>query len=461
MQRILAVDDDAMFRRALARTLSDLGFDVTQAVDGVAGAELIEEGKFDLVITDLDMPNADGFAVIKSVREKAPKTPVVMLTGSRTVDCVSALRAGAIDFLTKPYNAEELAQVVRSAIERDTSAAALLGESEPMRELLARLEIIARGSAAVLLEAEAGVGIEVFARLLHGLSSRAGEPLVSVAGRCCDDDALLAAVERAGRGTLFIDDVLALFPATRATLCKIIERGTVRVVAGTHGAIGKDLAPLGEARLSVPPLRERPEDVPALIRHFVDAANRRHGLKVELGSSIIGALQSYRLPGNVGELEKLVVDLVERSSSRKEAVEEEDVAVDHVEAELYLHDGTRRSVSFVTCGAQTVESLLLGPDAFLLVDDEGVSRHYARASIAMVAVERQDPADSLPRRTRRVSVRLLSGHTIDGDLRWIGGIGRVTAGAIVAEPTSLLVVHTAAATHLIAKSHISYVEEVS
>ncbi len=461
MQRILAVDDDAMFRRALSRTLVDLGFEVTEAADGLAAAELLAEDRFELVLTDLEMPNADGFAVIKSVREKAPKTPVVMLTGSRTVDCVSALRAGAIDFLTKPYNAIELAEVVKSAIGRDTNSAALIGESEPMRELLARLEVVARGTSAVLLEAEHGVGTEVFARLLHGLSSRAGEPLVSISGRCCDDDSLLAAVERAGRGSVFIDDVLALFPATRATLCKVIARGVVRVIAGSVGAIGTDLAPLHETRLSVPPLRDRPEDVPALIRHFVDAANRRHGLRVELGSSIVGSLQSYRLPGNVGELEALVADLVERGGSHRENEEEEPIAVDQVRAALLLHDGTKRSVSLLTCGGQSVESLLVGPDTFLMVEDEGVCRHYGRATIAMVTMERRLPTDSLPRKSRNVSVRLLSGHSVEGELRWIAGVGRMTAAAVLAEAGELIVVHSAAATHFIAKSHISFVEEAS
>lgn len=460
MQRILAVDDDHGFRRALCRTLDDLGYAVTQAVDGVDAHGRLRNETFELVITDLEMPDADGFAVIKSVLELAPKTPVIMLTGAVTASAVRAIRAGATDFLTKPYHPDELALVVKNALARETHPqAALIGESDAMRVLLERIELVARREVAVLLEAEPGAGTEVFARLMHGLSAHAGAPFVAVAARACDDDTLLDAAKNAG--TLFIDDVASLPSAAAATVGKIIERGGVRVIAGTDRPIeGESLAKLlHEVRIAVPPLRERQEDVPALIRHFVDAANRRHGLRVELGHGILSSLQSYRFPGNVGELEQVVTDLVKRGATI--APEESAVAVDQVQASLLLHNGSWRTVSLVLCEGQSVESVLTGPDAFLLAQDEGTTRHYARAHVAVVSIDKQSPSDDLPRRTSYVRVGLLSGQTIYGELRWIPGVGRNDASSVLCDPTQLIAVHTTDATCFVAKSHIAWVEELS
>jgi DNA-binding NtrC family response regulator len=462
MQRILAVDDDHGFRRALCRTLDDLGYAVAQACDGVQAEELLKNETFDLVVTDLEMPNADGFAVINSVRELAPKTPVVMLTGAVAANAVNAIRAGATDFLTKPYHPAELGEVVKNAIARTSRPqAALIGESDAMKKLLDRIEAAARRDVAVLLEAESGAGTEVFARLMHGLSARAGEPFVSIAGRACDDDALLSAAKDAG--TLFIDDVASLTEAAAATVGKIIERNTVRVIAGTDRAIeSESLAKLlHEVRIAVPPLRDRPEDVPALIRHFVDAANRRHGLRVELGQNVIGSLQTYRFPGNVNELEQLVGDLVHRASVLPRAEEEISLAVDQVQASLLLHNGTWRSVSLVLCEGQSVESFLTGPDAFIFAQDEGTTRHYARAHVAVVSVARQAVTDELPRRHANVRIGLLSGQTLYGELRWIPGAGRNSASALLCDPTQVVIVHTAEATCFVAKSHVAWVEELS
>lgn len=460
MQRILAVDDDLSFRRSLCRTLDELGYSIVQANDGLEAADRLRAESFDLVITDLEMPRADGFAVIESVRAIAPRTPVVMLTGAVTATAVNAIRAGATDFLTKPYHPTELAEVVKNAIEKEAHPqAALLGESEPMQELLGRIETAARRDVAVLVEAETGAGTEVFARLIHGLSGRAGEAFVSVAGHACDDDALLSAAKSADRGTLFISDVAAI--SVPATLVKIIELGAVRVIAGTDRAIEDETLArlLHEVRLGVPPLRDRPEDVPALIRHFLDAANRRHGLRVELGHSIVGSLQSYRFPGNVNELEALVTDLVQRASVAPPA--DDAVALDQVDASLLLHNGTSRNVSLVVCDGQSVESLLVGPDAFLFVQDEGVIRNYARAHIAVVTVEKQIVTDDLPRQTRNVRVSLASGQTLEGELRWIGGVGRTSASSVLCDGTAIIALHTETNTCFVAKSHIAWVEEMS
>jgi DNA-binding NtrC family response regulator len=484
MPRILAVDDDRQFRRSLSRTLADFGFDVVEADDGVDGTEKLLENTFDLVITDLNMPRADGFAVIRAVHRHAGKTPVVMLTGSTTVDCVAAMRAGATNFLMKPFNPVELERVVREALlasspdEDRTSRrpqAALVGQSQPLREALERVDAFARGGAiAILIEAERGAGTEAFARLVHGVSSRAGRPFVALAGVLCDPDALLAGAQRADGGTLFIDDVSVLGAPAQAMLAELITRGTTRVVASTERALAELVSEntfdlqlaqvLAEAKISLPPLRERPEDVPALVQHFLDEANRRHGGSVELEGATIGALQAYRFPGNVGELESMVDKLVRRSTGRKRPVIEDEpemeVSVEQTDVSLLLHDGSRHNVTLVLVGGQTVESLLLTPDSFLLVQDEGRTRHYARSSIAMISNESDPPAvDHLPRRAARVRVRLLSGRTIDGHMRWVPGVARQTASSVLCEPAAIFVVHADGATCFIAKSHVAWVEE--
>lgn len=484
--RILTVDDDPPFRRSLCRALSDLGFETVEAGDGVDGEQKLLGTAFDLVITDLNMPRADGFAMIRAVHRHAPKTPVVMLTAATTVDCAAAMRAGATDFMMKPYSPVELERVIRAAIasaappaQRVTNRpqAALVGRSRELDGLLQRIESFARGGApAILLEAERGSGAEAFARLLHGMSSRAGHPFVALAGSICDDDALLMAAEQADRGTLFVDGVSVLGTASQATLAKIIGRGAVRVIASTESALlplVEDasfheplLQLLSEARLTIPPLRERPEDVPPLIQHFLDDANRRHGVSVQLAGATIGALQAYRFPGNVGELESMVDVLVRRGTTKRaDAFGEEsepEVSVEEVDVSLLLHDGSRRNVSLIVPAGQTMESLLLTPEPFLLVQDEGRTRHYARATLAMVEVETAPRSiDSLPRNDCRVQVRLLSGVSIEGHMRWVPGVARHSASDVLCEPSSVLVVHAGAITCFIAKSHIAWVEEAS
>lgn len=470
MPRILAVDDDFFFRRSLSRALAEQGHEVAEADDGVEGVERIANGSFDLVITDLEMPRADGFTVIEAARRAG--LPIVMLTGAATADCTAALRAGATDFLMKPFHAEELRRAVDLALERPGSTdasirpqAALIGESESLLRVLEKIEIAARSATPVLLEGEPGSGLEAFGRLLHGLSSRRGEALVVVAARSCDSDALIAAAERAARGTLFLDDVTVLARDAQVVLGKIVARGEVRVVLGAESAIDgldPDLSlAIREIRLEMPPLRERPEDVPILLRHFLQQSNRRHRNSVQLTDSAIGALQGYRFPGNVGELELMVDRLVRRSEAPGALQSDPPQPVDQVEAELVLHDGGSRKVAFITAAGQSIESLLVGADEFLLVDEDGRSRHIARKSIAVAKADvPPHSGNELPRHACRTKVHLISGQSVSGEVRWVMGATRRSLTDVLNDRTRVIVVHAADSICFVAKSHIAWVEEL-
>jgi DNA-binding NtrC family response regulator len=191
MSRVLVVDDEASIRRALKALLGSLGHEVTTAEDGVDAAGKLGATPFDLVLTDLRMPRADGFAVIRSVHEIQPKTPVVVLTASGALsDCVMSMRAGAHDFLTKPFHDGELERVVEDAIASraqttpkrtpSTAQVELVGSSPRLRAVLEIIDRVGPSDATVLVTGESGTGKEVVARLLHLASPRSAGPFVPV-----------------------------------------------------------------------------------------------------------------------------------------------------------------------------------------------------------------------------------------------------------------------------------------
>src|SRR5215467_7365187 len=175
MPRVLIVDDEQIIRRALSVVLAGMSCEVVLAEDGVDALGKLGSGTFDLVITDLRMPRADGFAVLRAAREQQPRAPVIMLTGHGSIpDCVTALRGGAYNFLTKPFHVTELTQVVREAlgaggtaaapVRRESGRATLLGESQGLRAILDLVQRVADSDATVLITGESGSGKEVVAR---------------------------------------------------------------------------------------------------------------------------------------------------------------------------------------------------------------------------------------------------------------------------------------------------------
>src|SRR5687768_4037431 len=193
MPRSLLVDDEPAIRRRVKSILIDLGCEVVEADNGRIAIEALGGGPFDLVVTDLMMPEVDGLGVLREVRARHRHVPVIMITASgRVTDAVAAMKAGATDFVNKPFHEQELRDIVASAIGAPGSAPAtgtsarlrapgsVIGDSQAMKDLLNQVERVGASEATVMITGESGTGKEVIARLLHGASSRAGKPFVPV-----------------------------------------------------------------------------------------------------------------------------------------------------------------------------------------------------------------------------------------------------------------------------------------
>jgi DNA-binding NtrC family response regulator len=364
---VLIVDDDAAMRALLRKLLTRRGYEAFEAVDGLDALEKLRQRSFELVITDLVMPRTDGLEVLRHVRERHPKTPVLMLTAAGSVqECVKAMQAGACNFLTKPFHTPEFEEIVRQAVARRGSApaatsprfgesqsrAALVGECVAIRAIIDTIERIAHANATVLITGESGTGKEIVARLLHGSSPRAREALIAVNCGAIPENlieselfghakgAFTGATEaRPGRflqahgGTLFLDEIGELPLALQVKLLRVLQEREVtpvgdsrvrpvdvRIVAATNqdleamvkaGKFRADLFyRLEVVPLRLPALRERREDIPLLARYFLESMNRRFEREVALGDDALAVMTSYGWPGNVREMENLLERLV-------------------------------------------------------------------------------------------------------------------------------------------------------
>jgi DNA-binding NtrC family response regulator len=369
--RILIVDDEPPVLQAVRGVIEQMGHQAQEASDGAQAIAALQSEAFDLVVTDLRMPNQDGFAVVRRARELPARTPTVVLTASASIsDCVEAMQAGAFNFLVKPLNRDELRRVVSSALaaarpqateDLPTGAgqpqAALIGASPLLRRCLDVVDNVAPTDATVLLLGESGTGKEVVARLIHAFSPRAAGPFVAV--DCAALPEALAESElfghakgafagnteaqpgrfvEADRGTLLLDDVTALPFAVQGKLLRVLQDRAVkpmgdarihqvntRVLAATNqdpealvreGKFRADLFfRLNVVPITLPALRERTEDIPRLAEHFITLACRRTGKNVKFSEAALVTLQLYDWPGNVRELENMVERLVIMSAT--------------------------------------------------------------------------------------------------------------------------------------------------
>jgi DNA-binding NtrC family response regulator len=362
MTRALVADDEPAMRRRVKALLTDLGCEVVEAADGQLAVEALAGPAFDIVVTDLRMPELDGLQLLREVRSRNRHVPVVMITASgRVSDAVAAMKAGATDFVNKPFHEQELRDILAASLAPSSPGASntrlrapgsVIGDSKAIVDLLAQVERIGTSEATVMITGESGTGKEVIARLLHGASSRAGRPFVVVNCGAIPDGlveselfghargAFTGAVEkRVGRfvaadgGTLFLDEIGELPPAAQAKLLRALQEREVvpvgdvkavpvdiRVVAATHrdleamvatGTFREDLYyRLAVVPIEVPPLRDRAGDIPALARWFLDGANQRNRRHVSIDDATLRAMSGYAFPGNVRELENLVERLV-------------------------------------------------------------------------------------------------------------------------------------------------------
>jgi two-component system response regulator AtoC len=366
VQRLLVIDDDASLRYTLEAVLSDAGFSVETSETGEKGIAAFESHGADVVITDLAMPEMNGMQVLETLRALDPSVPVLMLTahGSERL-AVAAMKAGASDYLPKPFDPDELVLSVRRALEvrllrlqnarlrtEASIGRSMVAESPPMRRLLELIVRVAQKDVTVLFSGESGVGKDLCAFALHAHSRRADKPFIrfnaaAIPSELAESElfghakgaftgaqaARQGFFQQADHGTLFIDEIGELPLAMQAKILRVLQSGEVQQVGGKTETVdvrlitatNRDLAAEAKAgrfredlfyRLNVvpmrvPPLRDRPEDIEPLIRTFVQSYAARYGMgTVEVEPALIDAFRSHPWPGNVRELENTVARLL-------------------------------------------------------------------------------------------------------------------------------------------------------
>ena len=366
MPRVLVIDDEASMRFTLEAVLGDAGHELETADGGAAGIKAFEERGADVVITDLAMPEIDGMKVLATLRAQDPTVPVMMLTahGSERV-AVAAMKAGAFDYIPKPFDPDEIVLAVNRAADtrrlrlenaRLRTEASLgrpiVAESPALRRVLDLVTRVAPKDVTVLLTGESGVGKDVLAATLHAHSKRADKPLIrfnaaAIPAELAESElfghvkgAFTGATDnrkgyfqQADKGTLFIDEIGELPLGIQAKILRALQSGEVQPVGGKAetvdvrlvAATNRDLAAEAKAgrfredlyyRLNVvpirvPPLRERPEDIEPLVRSFVRTYSDRYGMvEVSIEQSLVDALQKHAWPGNVRELENTIARLL-------------------------------------------------------------------------------------------------------------------------------------------------------
>jgi two-component system nitrogen regulation response regulator NtrX len=378
---ILVVDDEADIRTLLKEILSEEGYEVEVAANAAQARASRAKQTPDLVLLDIWMPDVDGITLL---REWSATTtngcPVVMMSGHGTVEtAVEATRLGAFDFVEKPLSLAKLLRTVERALDagkRRRQSGKLLvpplmvpiGKSKLMQQLRAELQQIASNPSPVLLIGEPGTGREAFARFLHDQSPRSSQPFVAIVAsslRDSDAEATLFGVEangttrnglleEVGTGTLFLNQIDDLPPAVQRALAGVMESGrftriggsqpmefSARVVSSTQPGIENRVGPEGFRRdllshlntlvVRVPPLREYAEDVPELLRHYVDRAVDTEGLPFRRFSvAAQNRLRNYPWPDNVRELKTLVHRLLIQGG-------QEEIRLEEIERELAVH----------------------------------------------------------------------------------------------------------------------------
>ena len=366
IERVLVADDEPLSREFLCELLGGRGLEVLSAASGEEAIELVRESPFDLVITDLRMPGADGMEVLTEVKKLSPETPVVLITAYGGVEsAVDAMREGADDFLMKPFSCEQIEYVLdrlgqrlrlerENAFLRETNAAesrngGIVGDSQVMRRLVDVACKAARSRATVLVTGESGTGKELLARLIHEQSPRRDRPFVRLNCAALPEGLLESELfghergaftgahrRREGRfeladgGTLLLDEIGELPMSLQPKLLRALEqeefervggartlRVDVRVIGTTNrnleeeirrGRFREDLYyRLQVMPLEVPPLRQRREDIPLLARYFLSKFAQENGSDIRAFSpAAIRSLQTYPWPGNIRELRNII-----------------------------------------------------------------------------------------------------------------------------------------------------------
>src|ERR671910_93750 len=365
--RVLIVDDEPSIAEWLSDTLVGWGYETEVAEDGAIGLVLADEFSPSVVITDVYMPNLDGFGLLRELRERHPETAVILLTGKGNVEmALNAIQEqGAYHYFEKPVDISKLRTILKRAVEtgearRETDAlrrqlrdrgafGELVGSSEPMRQIYSLIEQVAPSSASVLITGESGTGKELVARTIHNMSPRRDKPFVAINCSAIPESLMESELfghekgaftgaasrrqgcfELADTGTLLLDEIAEMPPMLQAKLLRVIEERAirrlgsrseisidVRLLAATNrdpadavrsGSLREDLLyRLNVFRVHLPPLKERKDDLPLLAQHLVTQLAEKHDRPARfLSPGAISALQFHAWPGNVRELRNVI-----------------------------------------------------------------------------------------------------------------------------------------------------------
>ncbi len=359
---LLIIDDDANTLASLSRAFRLAGHEATVCDNPVKALEMIKNEKFDLIFSDVVMPQMDGLTLLEQIKAAGVTTPVVMMSGQAHIEmAVKATRLGALDFLEKPLSTDKLLLTVQNALQierlkqenrqlrQQLGGSGIIFTGEKMRKLLAQVERVAASETRVCILGETGTGKELIARTIHEKSSRRDGPYVTLNCAAVPAELIeselfghekgsftgaasrhIGKFEQANDGTLFLDEIGDMPLAMQAKLLRVLEQGeveriggdkpirvNVRAVVATHrkleeqvkqGSFRQDLFHrIFVFPVTLPPLRERPEDIPALVQHFAGQIVKQNGWKeISFDPEAIQALQKHSWPGNIRELRNVV-----------------------------------------------------------------------------------------------------------------------------------------------------------
>ncbi|KAA0257148.1 sigma-54-dependent Fis family transcriptional regulator [Deferribacter autotrophicus] len=362
--KILLIEDNVSLATLMKMMLEDAGYDVVHKDDGLEGLKTFEKDKFDIVITDIRLPGVDGYTILENIISKNTNIPIIIITAYGNIpDAVKAIKSGAFDYITKPFDNEEFLITVEKAakykmlkdensnlkeILKNSFNVEIIGKSNAMKKVLNLAETVAPTNAPVLLVGESGTGKELIAKKIHLLSSRADKPFIAINCAAIPENLFESElfghkkgsftgahkdkkgkIAEANKGTIFLDEIGEMPLNIQAKILRFLQEGEiepvgetkaikvdVRVIAATNRDL-KSLVDKGDFRedlfyrlnvfpINLPPLRERKEDIPELINYF----KTKYGFKnTKISEETLKKLKNYDWPGNIRELENLIYRL--------------------------------------------------------------------------------------------------------------------------------------------------------
>ena len=365
-KRVLVIDDEENLRHYLQTVLGEEGYHVETASDGKGAIEKMQGGTWDIILCDIRMPVMDGMTFLKEVTKKGLEGTIIMMSAYGTVDtAVEAMKIGAYDYISKPFNADEIILTLKKAeererlreenirlreeVQRDYDLTNIVVQSEAMHKLFGFIKKVAQYKSSVLITGESGTGKELVARAIHHNSDRKNKPLISINCGAIPENLLESELfghvkgaftdaikskrglfEMAHEGTMFLDEVGELPQNLQVKLLRVLQDGEIRRVGDTQAshvdvsiiaATAKDLTEevksnrfredlyyrLNVLPIHIPPLRERKEDIAPLADHFIDIYNKKLGLQIKgVSQDALERFLQYQWPGNVRELENII-----------------------------------------------------------------------------------------------------------------------------------------------------------